>query len=214
MLSGNADQHDQGNDVEASFRGGGGQIEAAYVEETPSRNGEALSRRRQRLQHREVPEEQLQQQRNVAHHFDVNRRETGDQPVGGKTRDADHEPQNGGDDDAKSGDQQGIEKPDQECPAVGHRAIEVDQRLGNIKSSGAVDESKSGGDVLLAQVAGGIVYEHVEERDEKNDEHHLIDGLAHLGAVEKGRLRVLRSRPPLVARDDSHLDLPALQADP
>ena len=48
-----------------------GQYEAAIVEETVERKVVALARFRQRLEHGVVPEQQLQQQRNVADGLDV-----------------------------------------------------------------------------------------------------------------------------------------------
>ena len=42
-------------------------------------------------EHRDVPEQQLQQQRDVADHFDVDRRDLGDHPVRRQARDADRE---------------------------------------------------------------------------------------------------------------------------
>ena len=60
------------------------QIQAAVTDESQVKRIQALTRARQITQYGEVPEEDLQQQRNVTERLDVHRRDFTDQPVIGK----------------------------------------------------------------------------------------------------------------------------------
>ena len=91
IASEQADAESDGNRVKAGLRHRRRQIEPAHIEEGAARQDVALARAGQGLQHGEVPEEQLQQQRHVAHDLDVDRGQPRDQPVGGEPRDADDE---------------------------------------------------------------------------------------------------------------------------
>ena len=72
----------------------------------------------QSLQQR-VPEEQLQQQRQVAQCLDIECRDLRQQPVLRQPADADQGAEDGGQDDADNGDLQGVQHADQQRPAIG-----------------------------------------------------------------------------------------------
>ncbi len=57
------------------------QDDAARVEKGQAEDGQRLPRRRQRLQDDVVPEDELQQQRDIAEQFDVDGRDPRDDPV-------------------------------------------------------------------------------------------------------------------------------------
>ena len=67
------------------------QEEAAIAEVGAEGQRAALPRTGQDREHRPVPEEKLQQHRDVAEGLDIDRREFGDQPVPRQARDADQE---------------------------------------------------------------------------------------------------------------------------
>ena len=94
-------------------------MQPAHVEECRRRAARGSAAARAGAQHGEVPDEQLQQQRHVAHDLDVDGGEPRDQPVRRQARDADDEAEHGGEHDAEGGHQQRIEQADQERAAVG-----------------------------------------------------------------------------------------------
>ena len=117
--------------------------QAAVVEEDRLADRDAVARMRQRLQDREVPEQELEQQRDVADRLDVDDGEARDQPVGREPRKADDEAEDGRQDDAERRDQQRVEQADPERPAVGrHRAV-VDQREADVEARGPVQEAEA-----------------------------------------------------------------------
>ena len=182
-----ADDHGEPDRVEAGLRNGRRQVEAAHIDEASPGQGVALPRPRQALQHGEVPKKELQQQRHVADDLDVDGREPRHEPVGGKARNADDEPDHGRQHDAEARHQQRVEQPDQESPAVGHGVVVVDQVLGDVEAGRAVDEAETGGDVLLPEVGCRIGDQDREQRHQRDDQHDLIKGLAHLGPIEVAR---------------------------
>ena len=81
----------------------------------------APARRRKAL-HQHVPEQQLQQQRNVAQHFDIDRRQPRQQPVRRQPRNADQRAEHGRKHDADHRDPQRVDDADEEgardrCPS-------------------------------------------------------------------------------------------------
>src|SRR5262249_47843244 len=150
------DQHGQENGIEANLRDRRRQVEPAHVEKATAGYDVALARPRQALENGEVPEKQLQQHGQIADYLHVEGGEPRDQPVGGKARNADRETEDGGKDDAQPSDQQRVDEPDQEGPAVGHGVVEGDERLRDIEAGGAINEAEARGDVLSPEVGGGV----------------------------------------------------------
>ena len=151
------------------------QEEAAVVEERRRRRATKLSRgRRQRLEHGDVPEQELQQQRDVAdqsrHRPPPSRR---DQPVRRQPRDADEEAEDGREDDAEPGDQQRVEQADAEGAAVGRGRRSIgDQRLADVEAGGVVPGSRSPMAMFArAQVVDGVADDPATRRESTIDAH-------------------------------------------
>ena len=103
--------------------------QAAIVDEKPPRDRDAVARIGQRLQHRVVPEEQLQQQRDVADHLDIDGRQLAQDPVWGQPRYAHDEAEHRREDD-------GDGRRREACSAGrqrrrGHRSIRPSRRSGS-----------------------------------------------------------------------------------
>ena len=111
-----------------------------------------LARPRHVLGDQRVPEEQLQQQRHVAHDFDIDRGQARDQPVLGQPADADEGSQQGGEHDADDGDAQCVEHADQDCAAIRVRRGIGDGRFAYRETGLAVEESETRGDIAHRQV--------------------------------------------------------------
>ncbi len=148
MRADQAGEHQQPHDGLAAVADRLGQHQAAIVQEDVQRQIVAVARFRQRLEHAVVPEQQLQQQRDVADGLDVDGAILRHQPVLRQPGDADDEADDRGEDDAEAGDQQGVEQADPEGAAVG-RGLRVvgDQRLADVEAGGVVPEAEAGRDV-------------------------------------------------------------------
>ncbi|MNV75460.1 hypothetical protein D3C71_1687480 [compost metagenome] len=127
-------------------------LQAAIGNEHPGQRIVRLTRTRHVFRDQRVPEEQLQQERHVAHHFDVNRGDLGDEPVLGQTANADQRTEDGGKHDADDGDAQGVEQADQNGPAVVIRGGVVDGRFADRKSGFSAQKPEARGDIAHGQV--------------------------------------------------------------
>ncbi len=185
------DGHDErrGDEVESLFGHRAREVQAAVVEKKTVAHGQALARPRQWSQHREVPEEDLQQQRNVAKHFDVDHRQLRDQPVGGKPRDAEDETEDGGEQDAPDGNPDGVQHTHQEGASVGVLFAVGNQGFADAEAGGGAQESESGGDTLALQIAERVPdQEYAHQNDEAYDDYLEQQGPPD-GVVPDRRLR-------------------------
>ncbi|MNE96846.1 hypothetical protein D3C80_1951040 [compost metagenome] len=94
----------------------------------------------------------MQQERHVAHHFDVNRGDLGDEPVLGQTANADQRTEDGGKHDADDGHAQGIEQADHNGAAVVIRGRVGDGRFADREPGLTVQEPEARGDIAHGQV--------------------------------------------------------------
>jgi hypothetical protein len=69
--------------------------------------------------HQHVPDQQLQQEGNVAQHLDIDGGKARQQPVRREPRDADHGAQHRREHDADDGDAQRVDETDEERPEIG-----------------------------------------------------------------------------------------------
>jgi hypothetical protein len=86
--------------------------QTADVEEEGIENRNAVARIGQRPQHPEIPEKDLQQQRDVAQHLDVDHRQLGYHPVVGQARDAEDEAEDGSEEDSDRRNQNRVQQSD------------------------------------------------------------------------------------------------------
>ena len=128
------------------------QKQAAIVEIETAAKDHAVADIRQRLEHRIVPEQQLQQQRQIADAFDIAGRNFRDQPVARQARYADDKADDGRENDADPGYKQRVKQPNPEGAPVGGAARGIfDQRLADIEAGGVLPEPEAGCDVCARQ---------------------------------------------------------------
>ena len=161
------------------------QEQAAVVEKSAARQQQAVAHLRQHLEHGVVPEQQLQQQRQVADHFDVDRGEPRHQPVGGQPRDADDEAEHCGKHDAQRRNHQRVEQPNPEGAAVGGRGAVVDQVLADIEAGGVVPEAETRGDLGARQVFDRVARRCPNQECDRSQQHGLIDEAADPRIVDQ-----------------------------
>ena len=160
--------------------------QAAVVEEEIVADIDRLARVRQRREDGVVPEQELQQQRQVADHLHIDHRNLADDPVLGQARDADDEAEDGGEDDADGGDDQRVEKADHEGFAVGRGGgAEWDEGLADVEAGRVVEEAETGGDAGPLQVVDGVGRRLVEQEANHRDKDDLGDDSSDARVVER-----------------------------
>ncbi len=118
------------------------QVHAAHIDMgRPER--ERLLRHRHGPQDADVPDEELQQQRHVAHGLHVGRGQPGDNPIGRQASEADGEAEQRRQHNAEPGDEQRVQKPDEERAPVAHGAAVFDQRLRDVEARGLAEEAEA-----------------------------------------------------------------------
>ena len=127
---------------------------------------------------RPVPEQQLQQQRDVAEDLDIDRGDLADEPVRRQPRDADEEAEDGREDDAEDGDVEGVQQADDEGAAVGGIRAVGDERGQDLEAGAVLEEAEAGGDVGALQIGDRVVDDPPEEGDEEDRERDLEDDAA------------------------------------
>ncbi len=153
---GQPQQQGRGHQPEAGLEQGAGQIEPAQIQVHRAPEIQALARPRQGPQHREVPEKDLQQQRDIAENLDIGGRQAGDQPIARQPRHADYEAEQGRQRDAQGRYQQGIEQPDHKgAPVAGSLAV-GHQALDNAEPGPVIEKAEAGGNPPALQVVQGI----------------------------------------------------------
>ncbi len=126
-------------------------------------------------EHREVPEQDLEQERQVADQFHIAAGEPRQQPIGREPRDPDKKPQHRGKHDADDGDQQRVEQTDEEDPPVGVLLTVWNERLADAEPGGVVEKAKAAGDLLGVEIGLGIEREFVAEPQHRRQQHELIE---------------------------------------
>ncbi len=167
------------DEAEAFLENGSGIVQAPVVEEDRLSHAEAIARPRQRPQNREVPEEDLQQQGDVAQYLDVDRGDPGDQPVAGKPGDADDETERRGQRDTDDGHQNGVEQADHHGTPVRILFDVVDEALADAEAGGFGEKAETRGDALPLEIREGVV----DEKDARGDHAPKHEGLKEHRAI-------------------------------
>ncbi|MNZ93776.1 hypothetical protein D3C78_1128610 [compost metagenome] len=148
-------------------------VQAAIVEEEVFAQAQALSRPGHGQHHGEVPEEDLQQRRNVAEGLDVDGRQFAYQPVRREPRHPEDEAEDGREEDADDRNQQGIEQTDDEDPAVAVAFVVVDQMLGDTETGALLEEVEAGENPAFFQVGLGVLEQVPAQCDDRDDRDDL-----------------------------------------
>ena len=129
----------------------------------------AIPHRGQEKKDPEVPEEELDQEGDVAKDFDVDAGDLPEEPVGGKPRDAQKEAQHGGQHDAKQRHLDSVQYPHQEGVPEEIRLLVVDDGLRYGEPRLLLQEVKSQGQPPLI---GGVEDVADREKEEGKDDDY------------------------------------------
>lgn len=132
-----------------------------------------LTRTRQREEYGGVPEEDLQQWRNVAEDFDINGCQLADHPVRRQASDTNDKAQQGRQDNTDNRHQQGIQQADDEYAGITVRFAVVDQVLSNTETGTVFKKAETRGNTTVLQVGLGIVEDEPAQRDHRYDSDDL-----------------------------------------
>src|SRR6185437_1768537 len=126
--------------------------QAAVVEKNQAAEVKARARRRQRLHGGEVPEQKLDQQRDVAEGLDVERAGGGDQSVRGAARERDDEAERGAERDGEETHQQRVEQRDDEDGEIGRIVAVRNERLRNVEARRPRQKPEAGLDAEAREI--------------------------------------------------------------
>ena len=159
--------------------------EAAVVEKRERADLHALPRHGHQPQHAEIPDEDVQQQRNVAEDLDIDRREAAHDEIRRQPADADDEAEDRRRDDAEDRDQERVQQADEIDVEIGRRALVVgDQRLADVEPGRIAEEAEPRGDVRLAEIVEHVLDADINEIDDDSEKYRLIDPSPDLRIVE------------------------------
>lgn len=127
-----------------------------------------------------IPEEELEQDRDVLHDLDVDTGELRDEPVRRKPGDPEEGPQDHRQDDPDKGNLQGVQHPDRERLQVGVGRRVFDQRFADLEGGLLMQESEPRGDRLLVEVRHGVREEVVPQESDHGERHDLVGDRTYL----------------------------------
>ena len=166
--------------------------QAAIIEIGNAKQRNALPRPRQRGEHREIPEQHLEQDRQVADKLDIAAGDARDQPVRRQPPERHDEADQGGKEDADDRDQNRVDQPDQEDPRVGVGTRIRNQALADVKACGVVEEPKAGSDPLVFEIGPGIDENLVADPDQDQREQDLQEKTVPPGPAAERALQPKR----------------------
>ncbi|MCY1174294.1 hypothetical protein D9M73_144920 [compost metagenome] len=143
-----------------------------------------VARPRHGQEHREVPEQDLQQRRNVAEDFHIYRRQLGDDPVLRQPRHTHDETQDRRQDHADEGHQQRVEQADDKHPGICVRFGVVDQVLSDAETGTALQKVETGGNAPVLQVGLGVIEQIPAQRDHRDNRDDLEYPSTHAWIAE------------------------------
>ena len=137
-----------------------------------------LAHRRRRFRNQRVPEEQLQQQRDVAQRLHVDQRHAADQPVPRQPREADDQADDARRRDADQRHAQRVQQPDEKGAGVAVRRVVGDRAFADPHARFAVEKAEARGDVESFQIFDGVDREPGDRRRHERDRENLEEDVA------------------------------------
>src|SRR2546423_5384798 len=133
---GNRNQHSYEERIETGIGDRLRNHQAAIGKKEAAENRNALPRVRQRGEHGQIPEQNLEQQRQVADQFDIAAGNARQQPVRRQSAERDQKSEQRGKEDADDRHQQRVEQTDQEYAGIGVGPGIGNQALADVKAGG------------------------------------------------------------------------------
>ena len=130
-----------------------------------------------------IPEEKLKQQRDVAHHLDIDAGKLGNQPIFGQSRNADDGAQDRGQNDTNHRDTKRVKQANQDGAPISVLGGVGDQRFANRKSRLTMQKPKACRDIAHRQVVHGVVDQKPNQPADHANRQDLINNRAHTRIV-------------------------------
>ncbi len=155
------------------------QEQPAIVEKDEAAETHRLSRARQSLQDRIVPEKQQQQERRIAQDVRIEEGGPGQEPVRRQAGDADSEAEQRRERNADRGDEKGVEQADPEGLSVGGKTgignqVQVDFEAGRL-----IPEAEAHGNATGLHVDIGVIDAAGDQEADRRDQQRLICNPPH-----------------------------------
>jgi hypothetical protein len=196
--------------------GGPGKPETALRGEHPAAQRDRFAHRRQQLGEEAVPDEELQQQRHVAHHLDIARGELGEQPVARQACNADQRAQQCGKDDAQGRHLEGVEQAHAEGTRIALRGVVGDQGFGDLEAGFTAEEAEAHLDLARGEVVQGVGHQVPAHADHGEQQQDLVGDAADTFVAEHrcfdleeergGGCKAARLRGPPASEDEQGPD--------
>ena len=180
------DQERDGNVDEILAENRIGRVPAGNVDEPERPKAQRVALLRQKPEHGEIPDEDLQEQRDVAQRLDVDGGDPRDDPVGRKPRDSDRKSDDRREDNPEDRDEQRVEQADQIDAAVARRLSVGNERLVDLEAGGVFQDAEAETDALGAKVGRRVVDDPPGEGDDADNQQNLEDHAADTFVVEHG----------------------------
>ncbi|MNV09976.1 hypothetical protein D3C71_1004860 [compost metagenome] len=135
----------------------GRHVQATAADEEGVTEVVAVAWSRHGQEHGEVPEQDLQQRRNVTENFHINCRHFGDDPVLRQPCHTDDETEDRRQDHANEGHEQGVEQTDDKHSGIAVRFGVVDQVLSDAETGTALQKVETGGNAPVLKVGLRVV---------------------------------------------------------
>jgi hypothetical protein len=142
-------------------------LQSALRQEYVRADAQRLRRRGQQFGDHEVPREQLDYERDVAHHLYVGGAQAAHQQIARQSAYADQRAEHGGQHDPQQSDAQRIGDTDGERTQVGVARRVGEERLTDVEPRGLAHKAEAGADLPGREVLGGVVPEKPAGGDQR-----------------------------------------------
>ncbi len=150
-----------------------GNHKAAVREKEAAEQRDALAGIGQGRKHGEIPEQDLEQQRQVAYQLDVASRDARQQPVRRQPAQRNHKSDHGRKENADDRDQERVEQTHKEHASIRVRSGIRDQVLADVETRRVLQEPQTGRDPLRLQIGTCIGHDLITDPDQGGDEQYL-----------------------------------------
>ncbi|MNV63857.1 hypothetical protein D3C71_1564750 [compost metagenome] len=121
-----------------------------------------------------IPEEQLQQERHVAHHLDVDRGDFLDEPILRQPSDADEDTQDRRRDQRQQAHAQRVQHAHEDGAAIGVGGAVGDHGFADGEARLAMQEAEAGGDIAQRKVMQRVVHQEPDARADDRQRQDLV----------------------------------------
>ncbi len=170
-----ADQQRDRDHPEARLGNNRREIGAAVVDIEILTDADTVAHHRQHRQHGEIPEHELHQQRNVAHHLDIDIGDLVDDPVLRQPENAENKPDEGRQHNARERDDKRVDDADNQHIQMrrGLAAVTFEKNDADVETGGLAQKAETRCDTAVCQIDRRVMRNIPGKKDNKRDNEKL-----------------------------------------